>query len=623
MNEDTFPPQLLKKLLSGTVKHPNYEETRQMARRLTIHADGGYPAPLIDERRPSESEEIKTYRRKIYKSITQNPISKVINSLAKIRRSQDWTIQYDKDNIPKTIREDSTLEKYCEYDYPVYSSVTNWVFSELLKRYLLDANAIVAVLPDSVNIPANEFLQPVARIFSSEQVYDYVEGEYCFLLSDETVRYYSAAGRNFYNDGKVFYLITPETVTRFSQTARTSEFGEEWSYRHGLGYLPITRVGGVFLKSKSNDVIYESRIAGMAPHLDEAVREYSDLQAEVVQHIHSEKYAYTNTECSHCRGAGYVQEPDPEDPSRPSRKECPVCKGSGMVQAVSPYGIHLVNAAKAGEVQVPTPPIGYIQKQVEIVRIQDERVRQHITDALSAINMEYLSQTPLNQSGTAKEVDRDELNNFVNSVAEDLVAVMDKIYGFINDYRYSVLVPDDGIRKAMLPRINVPERFDILSSDYLMQEIASARAAGANPVLIHTMEVEFAKKKFATNPEVGDKIQAVFELDPLPNKTEDEKMTLLANGGITGKDYIISCNVVPFITRAVEADRDFYKKPLAEKRKILEGFAEEVAEQNSAADEIFREALQGQDQDPQNLQTPTDPGADPERPPREGKSPTE
>lgn len=85
-------------------------------------------------------------------------------------------------------------------------------------------------------------------------------------------------------------------------------------------------------------------------------------------------------------------------------------------------------------------------------------VDQQIYDAMSAVNMEFLAQKPLNQSGIAKEADRDESSNFVHSVAEDLVSVTDWVYYVINEYRYSGLISDRAQREAMLPAIPVPEK---------------------------------------------------------------------------------------------------------------------------------------------------------------------
>ena len=133
----------LKKAIQG--KHPNYKKTVNLTNELRVHYDGQMPEKIISERRPNEPEEVKKYRKDIYVPITKNPISKVITSLQKIRRSKDWSIDYGT-TVPASVRMGEGLEDYCEKNYPGFTSLTNWAFSELIGEYLLDANAFSAVI---------------------------------------------------------------------------------------------------------------------------------------------------------------------------------------------------------------------------------------------------------------------------------------------------------------------------------------------------------------------------------------------------------------------------------------------------------------------------------------------
>lgn len=570
---------LIKEYIFKAKRHEGYALTKQLYDKLRTHANGETPKALIEERRPSESKEIKEYRNKIYVPKTKNPIGKVITSLSKIRRSSDWNVAYDNNSTPARVANEETLEAYCEQKYPFYASVTNWVFSELLKTYLVDANAVVAVCPISTPVSEAEYVKPYARIFHADSVLEYRPDDFCFLLSDETCEYGSEQGVRRYTNGKVYYAINTEEVIRYKQSNTKGDVVEDYRYQHGLGYLPSFRVGGIFLKYLGNAPVYESRISSMVPSLDEAAREYSDLQAEVVQHIHSEKWVYLSTECPDCNGTGKAK-------GTQDKCQNPRCEG-GWVNT-SPYKNIVVTPPKPGEQStIPTPPAGYIQKQVEIVRIQDERVRNHIYEALASINMEFLAETPLSQSGVAKEVDRDELNNFVNAVAEDIVSSMDRIYKIIVDYRYSVIIPSQKERLLLLPKIAVPEKYDLLSSTMVMQELAALKTANANPIIIRALEVEYAKKKFNTDPEVSYELQAVLEIDPLPSLSNDEKFTMLSNDGITQQDYIISCNIIQFVRRAIEEDRSFFDKSLADKKVIMAKYAKEIIKINSPKESIL------------------------------------
>jgi hypothetical protein len=220
-----------------------------------------------------------------------------------------------------------------------------------------------------------------------------------------------------------------------------------------------------------------------------------------------------------------------------------------------------------------------VQKSVEIAKLQDERVRKHLFDALATLNMEFLAETPLNQSGAAKEVDKDELNNFVNSIAEDLVRIMDNIYLYICDYRYG-FIEDVEKRHTQIPSVNVPTKFDMLSSNYLLAELTAAKTGGISPVIKKALEIEFAKKKFNTMPEISEFSQLTFELDPLYGLTEDEKFLRKSNGGITELDYIISCNITSFVQRAMNENKAFFDTDYKAQVEKMKAYAAEIKAEN-------------------------------------------
>lgn len=580
------PEQLTPEIVSTLIAAGGYQNGRtcvELAEKLRVHADGKMPQKLITERRPNESDKIKEYREKIYVPITKRTISKVFSSLEKIRRSQDWSVQFDAEKVSSLIKDDETLEQYCEYRYPHFTSITNWAFSVLLRKYLIDANGIVAIIPEQMPESTTEYIKPVAKFFDSEQIMYYVEGECVVLKSRDTSTYYTHGGRRVNNGGAIYYVLTKNEFAKYEQIS-AKEFDESCIYRHDIGELPAFKVGGVYHSRLNNDTIYESRIAGMIPSLDEAAREYSDLQAEILQHIHSEKYVFANNDCPVCNGTGqeYIIEKDEQTGTETVKgtKVCHHCHGRGSVSNVSPYGEYIINSAKFGEQQLPTPPIGYVTKSTDIAKFEDEHVRQHIYDALAAINMEFLAETPLSQSGIAKAYDKDELNNFVNAVAEDIVRILDNIYMFINEYRYNTLIANPDDRKAMLPKINVPTKYDILNTSVLMAELKNARDAQAHPMILRELEIDYAKKQFNTDPEIAHMIETTFNLDPLFGMSDESKMTMLQNNGITELDYIVSCNITAFVLRAIREDKDFYSRDYKKQMEVLKKYAEEVQKAN-------------------------------------------
>jgi len=586
----------LRPYFEGSNRHYYYKESKECCDKFAPHADGVYPEELIECRRPNEPLEVKDYRKKIWKPKTKPTFTKIISSLSKIRRSSDWSIKYPEDIFSK-IKEGEKLEDYCEKNFPYFGSMTTWVFSVLLKKYLTDPNACILVLPlVTAEVAETEYLKPYPFIFDSCDVIEYMDGEKAILNIPEGCTYQTRAGRGVYdNKGKSYYVVDKGVIERWDQIDNKGNYTIVSTFAHGIGLLPVFKIGGVIGQSEGNHFLYESRIEGIIPDLDEALREYSDLQAAKVLHIFPERWEFTQNECGVCKGLGKRRNPMWYEGCGESVLPEVPCDATGCHNgyiAAGPYTkmiIRPTNNALEGGGTIPNPPAGYVEKDVEIVKVMELSVKQHIYDALAAINFQFLEQTPLNQSGTAKEVDKEELNNTVHAIAEDLVRVMDRNYKLTAYYRYKNLYSVADIDK-MTPAVAVPEHYDLLSSQFMQTEVDTAKKSKMNPIIINAMEIEYSGKRFMDDPEIKDRLELVLRLDPLPNVSMDEKMGMLSNSTITKETAIISDNIHEFVQRAIEEDEGFAEKELKEqKAKIIEYAKAQIAESSAAGKVIANE----------------------------------
>ena len=107
------------------------------------------------------------------------------------------------------------------------------------------------------------------------------------------------------------------------------------------------------------------------------------------------------------------------------------------------------------------------------------------------------------------------------------------------------------------------------------------------------MEVDYAGKLFNTDPTVRDMVALTIKLDPLPNITEDEKMSRLSNKGILPESYIISSNINEFVQRAIDEDPKFVEKPLRDQKAVMMKYAQEVLGKLDTGKKIIDNSLNG------------------------------
>ncbi len=580
MAKTIFTQQELDSYARGdTAMHFLYREQNiAAAERIAVHADGLYPKKLIEERRPNEPLQVMEYREKIFTEKTKPAFSKVFSSLQKIRRSNEWSIKYKPQSDFPRVLETESLETYCEKKYPGFTSVTNWIFDVVLRQFLIDPNAVALFYPQNfgADVQENEYLKPLCEIFGSHDVIDFKTDDYAVLRNPQGSTYYD--GTTALRGGS-FYVITVERIMRYDEQ-RYGNYIKTIDYAHNLNELPAVQLKGIVIQHTAAGPRYESRIAAMLPELDEAVREYSDLQAAKVLHIYPERWEYMQNECRRCKGSGVRPNPAWTTDCNCEREvDCTACNGAGYI-AAGPYSKIMVrpNTAMEGGQQVPTPPAGYIDKDTEIVKIQEEGVRSHLYYALAAINYEHLAEVPMAMSGVAKEHDKDEANNWTHSVAEDVVAFMDITYYFIAKYRYRLIYAMEDIM-AMLPVIAVPERFDLVSGTQMQTELKTAKEGKFNPIILSALESTYAAVRYANEPEIRERLQLIFKLDPLPNVSDENKMTMLSNNGISKLTYIVSCNINEYIQRAMDADKNFDTLELTAQRNIINAYAQQLIDQ--------------------------------------------
>ena len=529
-------------------------------RNFQIYSDNEYPAELIDKQRPNEQLEVKRYRKEIYQPVFSEVFDRVLNALGKIFRSDGFFLKYPDQSQFTKISEEEKLDVYLTKHFTHSQSLMNWCSQVALKQYIIDANGVCIIWANNTN-DTTSYKKPLPYIVNIDDIIYYYEGYSIIYRGEERDEYFSldAFSWSKYKKNKSGKIVIEEQIL------------------HGLGVMPAFTLGGFVEEEEELGREYESRFKAMLPWLNVATIEFSDLQAEITMHMHSKEWAYQDEQCPDCRGMGYGLNKQNE------KVPCTNSKCKGGYVGHSPYDVIRVRPAvtSQGETAAPIPPGGYIQKQTEIARLQAERIDAHRYRALSAVNMQFLEQSPVAQSGVAKAYDRDETNNTFYGVATDLAQIMEKAAYFVAKWRYNLLYDDKEIR-AMSPMCVVPNTFDIVGSSYLIEEVKQAKDSGLNDSVIAQIEREFIQKRFPNDAKLRNILIDSYDLSPMSGLSEDEMALRKSNDGATQQDYIISCYITDFINRAYSEYSDFKSKTIDEQNKILGSYADaKIAEINA------------------------------------------
>ncbi len=185
--------------------------------------------------------------------------------------------------------------------------------------------------------------------------------------------------------------------------------------------------------------------------------------------------------------------------------------------------------------------------------------------------MEFLAETPIAQSGVAKQVDREELYSFVHSIAEDVVRIMDEVSYDVLAWRHYAQNVDVN---ELLPYIPVPERYDMLSGKVLVDELTSMVQAKVDPAIINAAQIELADKKF-NESKVKDLVILKLKLDPFAGVPEENISLQRTFGAVDQNDLVVHANISKFVTRALSEVEGFADLSYSEQEQIMQKYAAE------------------------------------------------
>jgi hypothetical protein len=525
-------------ILEDKIKDPFFDERVRFSEEIRLHSLGEtyLVERLLSKKYPGEPIEITNYKIKNWKKITKTFYQKILNTIAKFQKAEDFNI----------IHQNNILKDYTEYNLPRYGSVFNWFFTVGLNALLQEPNGVFLVAPD-LNLTLEEIeefgddyrLQPQIHIFCARNVIFQRDNFILLQNSQKNDEYY-------YVDNKKIVKIEVDRNLEFSFRKKVKKINYTLLFEHNFNVIPCKVFGGI-PTSLENDFLHESLISGVCPFWEEALLEFSELNAGIKQHVFPDKWRYVTGNCKNCNGTGKITL---NSPSGKQTDKCSVCKGTGD----PPTGMFseiLINQSSGLEEKPPIPPLGYVKKDFEPIEFLDKHYKSLLYEGLRAINLEFLTDSPLSQSGRAKEMDRQESNAFLGQVARHSIEnVLVPIYNFVALWLFPETTLKE-VSKNIAPTITIPVQFDYLLSE-ADNNIKNAKDSGIRGYLFAELEKRYINNKFENFEFEKTYLLLINQLDPLRGFSVDEKIELYNNGCISQLDLVASANISKIVYTAIE-----------------------------------------------------------------------
>ncbi len=547
-------------------RHKFYDESVTAMENMGVHMTGDSPEKLLNIKRPNEDKEAKRYRLDSYKPKTKSSANKATSIINRIYNERLFSITFP-ENPSSLVKDEDILQTYLTEEMPLYVSLTNFLKTVFTKMHLKDANGLIGVMPIDFDLEDTDIAQPVPIFYTAEELVDFEDGEFYTVLREKKKK------------GTVGTVILKQKVIIYTTTRILILFREKlddaWTIRvdheHNFGFPPAFRVGGIVIDTHPPQ-LFESYIAGVLPHWDEAVSMNSDLSFAIVNHLYPREWEIP-VDCNHdgCRdGRVTIKDATGKD----TDIKCPICSGTGKMTSRGPANTTYVNKdALNPDAPLPLPPFGYAEKELSSTELLVTLTEKEIRKGFEAINMDIVNEVGENQSGIAKVIDRQDLDGFLDVYSGHVFKfVIPNIILNITMWRYwEIYKHNIDLIKETLPVIKEPTTFDVFSITLLTDELEKLTKARAGGSFLLGIQKDIIDKRF-TDELTKNFFNTILDVDPISHLTNDDIMVQSRVIGQT--EMYIHTYSRDLVEEAMSANKGFLNMELQKKKEIIRKLAE-------------------------------------------------
>lgn len=573
--------RFIRNIVRNDVRHDCYHEACEHAEEMSVHLYGKRPVKLLQKVRPREDAETTRYRLSSYEATTKSTAGKALSILAKIFNPTIFSIVWDDPGSDAKM-----LQNYTMVEYPEFNSIIKFLAECATKKMLADPNGIMAVRPRKMDLAEDKRVEPEIKLYGSPNIWWMDSESYLIFIKKMPPR---TPGES---EIWIFESFDTVNIVSFSvefPNPETTVIFDEQIYPHGCSQTPAWQLKGIPEIMDNGVCIQKSFFDDALAFWNLAITHESDLFGAYINHLHplraelAEECDYMN-EGQRCKGGKFPLLN--KDGSVSGSGTCPSCNGSGYRSVKSPYGVYQYNKEKLQEGTTSLTPVQYITIPTDATKMLEARVDKMHDKGLNALNMDIVNRVGENQSGIAKERDRQELNDFLFKISDVIFTVhLNNIFYYFNQLMFNVSFgskPADPLNPSTLdsnlPNINKPINFDISTASELINEMETNKKAGLSTSYIKQAQKDIIAKKFAGSQDVLLEMNLKIDLDPMPDLAVADAISLQsgAQKTFTEEDFIIHFNISKFVERALDEDDQFINKDCDVQYSVLVGYAEEL-----------------------------------------------
>lgn len=463
------------------IKAPLQSEITEDYNEAIAHTRGVNLGYLLKEYRIKEDLKKLERRSKLLTPLTKDRFDRATDGIVE-------TLNRDlvKIDAPQEVEDLVRKNKFFEF-----------LFTRGISNMIDDPNGYHVILP-------NKTINPDGTVGPLEYINYLVN--YKDVVNDEKVDGYLVFERNIvnktdYSERKYYYFISNQEIGRFykGENAYVKDDSYYFFYDKPSPVKFYRKLGGKITRGPRREEYFKSYFYSAFGHGTLGIRRHSD--GEVGRMWANTVSVTRQVPCTECNES--LRVPNPADPDGPEIT-CPTCRGTGKKDLS--WQIGDVLAIRDDEMNDYTldDVIKFIEPPRESVVLNFELAKQAFEDLEKALNMIYVDEA---QSGTAKDIDREQYTAMINHIAKNVY------HGIVKHY-YEVLCFNLGEDPEKVT-IKIPDDFRKITAESVLEQITEQKAAGASTGVLYPLFLRLYSTMFNDDP-ISKKI-AIFGLvnDPL------------------------------------------------------------------------------------------------------------